>query len=170
MIRRARLVTAADSNMVVLWEKDANGDGMMSLMEMAVVYLHTPTQRLQVRRISFPDDWPDWKKEYYAQKYDQQVNLAYATSVSAAWSMVSSSSYDVDTTLAENVQAFKIDVLPPPPLTTFVSLAMTVGSGEQSVTIRRAAHLRLPEVDRVAVYNGQYVLMPPNSNGSSSYP
>ena len=157
-IRKAKLVTACNGTMMVLWAEDTNGNGKINLTEVALLGRDSSLEQIRMHRIVFPDHWSEGLKAML----DLQLQLDDLTSVPDVLSWMQGVQYDEVTVLAGDVRAFGISTSPAPPMTDLVGLTMTIGPSEpQAVTLRSAVHLRADVTGRVGIADDEYVLMEP---------
>ncbi|MHC4562571.1 MAG: PulJ/GspJ family protein [Planctomycetota bacterium] len=153
-LRGARLVTAAQSDLVVLWEEDTDGNGQINISEVTVFRWDSGSRKLVRRRVVFPSDWSQGTRDFY----DVAIPLWYVTDVSLNDLAYYFYYWGEDVTLAENIEAFALRVSPDAPLTTNVIVEMTVQQAARSLTLRSATWLRADCTDRVGMVGADYVL------------
>ena len=153
MLRRARLVTDVSDTGLVIWESDANGDETINLPELTLVSWDESTQRVIRRCVKVPDDWP-------VPIEDLAVLLSAATFESWSASESTFASLIEEVVLAENIEAFSVQTTPAAPLAKSVSVQMTIGLGNHSLTVHDGASLRADWTDRVENVEGIYTLLP----------
>jgi hypothetical protein len=74
--------------------------------------------------------------------------------------ILAASSYNTTTTLAGDVRSFNVTVSPAAPLSTRVNLEITMGSGQQTLSLDASASLRSDKTSNVGQVNGLWVLTP----------
>ncbi len=153
-LRQCRLVTAADSSRIALWATDGNGNGRINLDEIRVVSYDATNGEIRIWRAEFPPGWPDWLKSWLNTEMDLS-DLAYAPTVEV-W--LKNSWLSQSTLLATGAAGFHCTVSPAAPLSTLARIEITVGDGDQAVTLGAAATLRVGQTDRVVRVGGHYEL------------
>ncbi|MFB3891502.1 MAG: type II secretion system protein J [Phycisphaerae bacterium] len=149
-LRKAKLVTYASGGTVLLWAADTNGDGQINNDEMVQWSYDQANSRVVEYRIAYPD----------GLRSALNVTQPLATYLTAS-SSVTGDVYCTTTVLATGVTSFQAVLKGSAPTATLVKLSLTVGSGNQAVTLRSATELRADATGCVTVSGGQYVLSTP---------
>jgi type II secretory pathway pseudopilin PulG len=151
---KAKVVTAASSNSVVFWAQDTNGDGQINLDELTMITYDSSSRELRQVAVVFPAGLPN--------KSALNVNepLSAVVDARAVAGILAASSYNTTTTLAGDVRSFNVTVSPAAPLSTRVNLEITMGSGQQTLSLDASASLRSDKTSNVGQVNGLWVLTP----------
>lgn len=152
--RQAHLITDAAGSSLILWS-DANADGDINITELTALMWSSRSQALIRYRIQFPEGWSEYRKKLY----DAHVPLSAATFKTMARSPYFRL-YREETLLAEQVENFALGLSPAAPLTTSVSIDMTITKDQGSLALRSGASLRADQTHRVQPGGGGYTLTP----------
>jgi len=144
LVRSSILIPSADSQRLVLWTGDDNGNGAINLGELAVLSWDEGEEKLLVREIVFDESWQYW----YC---NPTFSLSQLVSASAVEQMLSGSQYCQTSLLASDVTGFELQVSPAPPLSTTVTVKLTVGQTSGTITVNSGATLRAPRVSNVLI-------------------
>ena len=155
-INRAKLVTSAGSDWLVLWASDDNNDGQVNVSELKSISFDGPSQSVKSRQVEFP---AAMSSDYVALLNDT-VALSSLTGMSDSAVSVISGPYVQEDVMATGVTALAVSVSPSCPMATLVTVKVTVNCGGEEMTLRSAAALRADRTADVAVADGQYLLCP----------
>jgi len=154
-INRAKLVTFADDGTILYWAGDADGDGKISLTELAEIK-YTPDDRtIRLHRVVLDENMDAQVRA----ALNVPVPLNAAVGGSAGSDLVESNPRDVSRIEAQDVDAFEVNAYPACPRTKLVTLRLVVGQGQSQGTFRGAASLRADKTSDVATSEGNYVLV-----------
>lgn len=147
VLRRAKLVTAASGTALVVWLQDTNGDGKIQTNELMYIMLDSSTKQVKQCQAVYPQSITP-----------STLLLQNLTTISSASQVVTADPYKQWTTLATEVNSFKVAVDHAAPLSTLITIQMSVGSGTSVCTARGAVCLRADATDQVVKSNNQYSL------------
>ena len=156
-LRKAKLITAASTNEMVLWSIDANNDKQINVDEIMLVQYVPHKQIVERWQITFPDTLSPILRKIL-NKPQQLSNLTSIDNVRELLNRSIYSRYLSKETLITNVLDFKISVNPTPPMTRLVLMRLTVGKDRQRITITNAVRLRADMTDSIILENGQFSL------------
>ena len=169
-IRKAKLVTSASDDALVLWTDDANLDGLINRDEMCLLRYDKRADCIEELKIVLSDEL----------SYEVQVALNPEVSLSVAARepsttkvMLSRMPGFTTRVLASDVSDLEFEVWPNAPMTKLVKIESTHGQGDTSVSLSCAATLRASKIDHVGISGGKYVLdasdpSDPASSGGST--
>ena len=170
-LRKAKLITAASTNEMVLWSIDANNDKQINVDEIMLVQYVPHKQIVERWQITFPDTLPPILRKIL-NKPQQLSNLTSIDNVRELLSRAIYSRYLSKETLITNVLGFKISANPTPPMTRLVLMRLTVGKDRQRITITNAVRLRADMTNSIILENGQFSLQsnqsPTTGSGSNN--
>ncbi|MFP4105656.1 MAG: type II secretion system protein J, partial [Phycisphaerae bacterium] len=115
-INSSLLITAVDSEGLVLWEYDSNGNGKINLSEICIIEYDSDTKKLRTGSIRYPAGMDPSVRD----GLDMTVPLYRLTDRIEAKSLLSGESYYKEQPLATNVQGFSISGNRSAPMTTMV--------------------------------------------------
>jgi prepilin-type N-terminal cleavage/methylation domain-containing protein len=156
-IRRARLVTGADAERVVLWLGDAYEDKQINLDELVVIRYLPDGDTVEHLQVIFPEGMP----AETLSALNVTRTLAQAGDPGAVLDLMSQTIYaDYLSTriLATGVEDFQAVMDAAPPFSRIALLRLTVGPPDQRIKLTDAARLRADAVDSVATVEGVPVL------------
>jgi prepilin-type N-terminal cleavage/methylation domain-containing protein len=152
-LRKARLVTYASGGNVMVWAADTNGDGQINNDEVVQWSYNSGTQQIVEYRIVYPASVRS------ALNVTQPLyNYTSAGGLPSGSAAMTGSAYCTTTVLATGVTAFQAVLKGTAPTATLLKLSVTIGSGNQAVTLRSATDLRADSTANVKLSNNQYVL------------
>ncbi|HET6428440.1 MAG TPA: hypothetical protein VFJ30_08525 [Phycisphaerae bacterium] len=151
-VRKAKLVTAVETNGLVLWLGDANADGKINVDELAMISHDGDSREVRLSKLSFPKTLSPTMLE--------MLNVSRTLSAVDTISDVSSEldrgiyvGYVAVSPLAINVARFEVVTDAAPPLSRLVGLRITVGTeGGRQVSLVSSARLRDDETANVSSY------------------
>jgi len=151
-VRRAKLVTAVETNGLVVWLGDANEDGKINVSELAMIAYDSASRQVVVSELSFPDTLPGAMREALniprtlasvddndkvAREFDRGLYVGYLAK----------------TPLATNVEQFEVVTDEAPPLSRLVGLRITVGAAaDRQITLTSSVRLRADATADVPSY------------------
>ena len=158
-LRKARLLTAADSSGMVLWAQDANANGLINVSELRVITYDAAARTLRESRVAFPDSLSadtraalDVTKTVASLSVPANVKLALQQDYAA---------YYQEETLAGRIRGFSVQPDAAAPMTRLVKVRLTIGSDQRSMTLYASASLRADYTSHLGLSGGQYVLIVP---------
>jgi hypothetical protein len=155
-LRKARLVTAASDNALILWATDVRDLGQINLTEVVRVYRDAATSQLIERRFVFPDT----VSEVTQASLDDVIPLSAVTKIAVVDNAWEPTQYDTQRVLAHDVASFKVYCDTPAPRTRMVKFTLTVGEKPNTVQMSTGATLRADRVANVGESGGEYFLIP----------
>jgi len=155
-LRKARLVTAASDDALILWATDVRDPGQINVSEIVGVYRDAATGQLIERSVVFPDSL----SQVTRAALDMVIPLSDVTDITAVDDPMEPPQYDLQRVLAHDVDSFKVYCDTPAPRTRMVKFTLTVGENAEAVEMTAGATLRADWVDKVGESGGEYFLMP----------
>jgi len=151
-VRKAKLVTAVETNGLVLWLGDANDDGRINVGELAMIRLDEASGEVGVSSLTFSKDTSPVTLE--ALNASRSLTAVDEVSdVSRELGRGIYVGYLSETTLATNVRQFQVVPDAPPPLTRLVGLRITVGDrADRQIALTSSVRLRDDETANVGSY------------------
>ena len=154
-LRKARLVVNGTTTSLIYWAEDANNDGAINVSELAELAYNRADREIREYRVVIPDS--------LSQQQQDALNVAIALSSvtgspGSASGLIRDSSYVVWRLVASDVRYVAFGAVPAAPLARTVTIRITVGTGETSLTLRSAVTLRADLTGEVGLSQGQYVL------------
>ena len=158
-LQKAQLITAVavDSRRLLCWTGDENGDKEINLSELVILSYVTETDEMVERQVVFPDTMPQATRD----ALDEPFTLQEATNLLSMAPRIRNDAYCRTLLLGANVHEGRFSAQPAPPLSTLVSVRITVGEGDQSLTLRSAARLRADVTEHVGTAGDDWVLSLP---------
>jgi len=153
-LRQASLVTAYDSNTLILWGGDTNRNGDINLDELVSVSYDASEKQIVKYQKHFPSNWPDWFVALLNLNVDlDDVDNANSVETYLRYGLLAES-----TVLATDVMSFDVTAAPAAPLSRLVNVRFTVGDGGRSLTVSSAMKLRADKTRRVYLNGNRYFL------------
>lgn len=149
-VQGSKLITACTGTVLVLWVDDTNGNGVINANEIVIIAFDSTAREVRVSRKVFP--------EAVADALNVEVPLDPLTDVGTAIPLVLPSAYAQTVVLATDASDFFSAASPPPPMSARVDLRLSVGTGQNLITLRTSATTRGGRTANVDVVNGDYVL------------
>jgi len=157
ILRKSKLVTAANINEMVLWSNDTNDDKQINVDEIILVQ-YVPTKQIVERwQIIFPDNMPPTLRKAL-NKVQTLADLASVDDVRKLLSRAIYSRYLSRITFITNVSDFKISTYPAAPMTKLVLVHLSIGQDGQKITMANAVKLRADMTNSIILENGQFSL------------
>ena len=159
ILRKAKLVVAADAGGLLVWSEDTNGDGLINVSELVAFLYDDPRKELEQKRVVFTASMAAATRE----ALDVRIALADLDDLTALDAKVQSAfpQYYVEELLADNVREFTGELDAAAPRTKTVKLRLKIGTAKRSVTVYACATIRADETARVGTSGGEYVLTTP---------
>jgi len=159
ILRKAKLVVAADGGGLLVWGEDTNDDDRINISELVGFAYDDQRRELEQRRVVFPASMLPATRD----ALDVGIELAGLSDPTALHEKAQSEfpQYYVEEVLADNVLEFTGELDAAAPLTKTVKLRLKIGTEKRSVTVYACATLRVDEIARVGSSDGVYVLMTP---------
>jgi type II secretory pathway pseudopilin PulG len=158
-LQKAQLITAIgiDNRRLLCWMGDENEDKEINLSELVLLSYVTETDEMVERQVVFPDTMEQATRD----ALDEPFTLQEATNLSSMAPRIRNDAYCRTLLLGADVREGWFSAEPGPPLSTLVSVRITVGEGGQSLTLRSAARLRADMTRHVGTAGGDWVLSLP---------
>jgi len=122
-INKAKLITAGDSDTLVYWVDDANGNGDIELTELRLITTNIATGEVRLCRAEFPAFWPqEWK-----DTFDDSMTVQIATELSNAVAWITDGQWAVYDELASEIKSIKFTASPAVPTAEVLQIELTVG-------------------------------------------
>jgi len=156
-LRKARLVTAAEANSLVIWTGDANEDERINVNELVLLTSQPASQTVERWEVFFPDSL----SLKLLDSLNVRRDLAEVNAVSDVTALLGRAVYQpylIKTILATDVVDFQVVADQAAPLSRLVLLRLRVGPTGQQIALTNSARLRADMVDRVAVIHDEPVL------------
>lgn len=151
---KARLITAADNDTMVLWARDTNGDGRINIAELLLIDYDEGTRELREYSVVYPGELP----ESIRDTYNVHILLSSVAAVGAAGTVLGTPPYIQERLVATDVTAFSVTTDSAPPLARIVKLQITVGQSPGSITLRSASTMRADMTSYVGIVGSNWVL------------
>ncbi len=155
-LRKARLVTAASDNALIVWATDVRDLGQINRTEVVRVYRDAATSQLIERRFIFPDSVSGVTQA----SLDDVLPLSVVTNIALVDDQWEPTQYDIPRVLAHDVASFKVYCDRPAPRSRMVKFTLTVGENTEVVRMSAGATLRADWVANVGESGGEYFLIP----------
>ena len=156
-INRAKLITAGDSNTLVYWLDDTNGNGDIELRELRLITTDIATGRVMLCRAVFPPFWPqDWK-----DTWDSSMTVQIATDLASAISWIKNVQWASADALATEVTSLTFTASPAIPTAEVLQIELKVGEGPGAVELRSSASMRANKISDLYMDAGLYYLTEP---------
>jgi prepilin-type N-terminal cleavage/methylation domain-containing protein len=156
-INKAKLITAGDSDTLVYWADDANGNGDIELTELRMITTDLATGEVFLCYAEFPAFWPQsWK-----DTWDADMTVEIATNLASVTSWIKNDSWYKRDELATEVTALKFTVSPAVPVAEMVQIELTVGEGVGAVELRSSASMRSNKIADLYIADNVYYLAEP---------
>lgn len=148
-VQKAKLITFCSPSSILLWLDDTNNDGTGNMDELG--FITHAANEVRFYRLAFPANMV---------ALNTTVPLSQAVSSTSLISQITASAYAPPTVLATDVTSVNFSATPSPPMATLVKITLTVGTGNEAMTLRSAAATRAGATGKVGISDGQYVLTP----------
>ena len=158
-INKAKLITAGDSNTLVYWLEDTNGNGDIELRELRLVTTDIATGQVMLCRAEFPPFWPQaWK-----DTWDDAMTVDIATDLPTAISWIKNAMWARQDALATEVTSLEFTASPAIPAAEMLQIELTVGEGPGAVELRSSASMRANKLADLYLDadDGKYYLVEP---------
>jgi prepilin-type N-terminal cleavage/methylation domain-containing protein len=156
-INKAKLITAGDSDTLVYWADDANGNGDIELTELRMITTDLATGEVFLCYAEFPAFWPqNWK-----DTWDADMTVEIATNLASVTSWIKNDSWYKRDELATEVTSLKFTVSPAVPVAEMVQIELTVGEGVGAVELRSSASMRSHKIADLYIADNVYYLAEP---------
>jgi len=158
-LQKAQLITAIgiDNRRLLCWTGDENEDKEINVSELVLLVYATETDEMVERQVVFPSGMAQATRD----ALDEVFTLETCTDLSVMGPRIRNDAYCRTLLLGTNVQEVRFVADPAAPLSMLVSVRITVGEGDQSLTLRSAARLRADMTEHVATADGDWVLALP---------
>ena len=156
-IHKSKLITAGNSDTLVYWLGDANGNGDIELTELRLVTTDLDTGKVMLCRAEFPAFWP----QAFKDSWDTGMTVEIATDLGMAVSWIRNAQWARADELATEVTALKFSASPAIPTSEVLQIEMTVGEGPGAVELRTSASMRANKLADLYMDAGTYHLLPP---------
>ena len=159
ILRKAKLIVAADAEGLLVWSEDTNGDGLINISELVGFVYDEQGKVLEQKRVAFPASMSPATRD----ALDVHMALADLSDLADLDAKAQSTvpQYYVEELLADNVREFTGELDAAAPLTKTVKLRLKIGTEKRVVTVYACATLRADETTRVGTSGGVYVLTTP---------
>ena len=156
-INKAKLITAGNSNTLVYWLNDANGNGDIELTEMRLITTDIATGKVVMYRPVLPPAWPqEWK-----DIWEDYMTVPIATSLPTALGWLTNPWWTVQEVLATEVTSLKFTASPAIPVAEVLQIEVTVGEGPGAVELRSSASMRANKIADLYMDSDKYYLVIP---------
>jgi hypothetical protein len=153
-LREASLVTAYDSNTLILWGGDANGDGDINTDELVSISYDASTRQIVKYQKVYPSYWPDWLVDLLNFDLDlDEVDNANSVESYLKYGLLAES-----TVLATDVRSFDVTTGADAPVSRLVKVRLSVGDSDRALTVNTSMKLRADKTHRVYVSGNRYYL------------
>ncbi|MDP6544723.1 MAG: type II secretion system protein [Phycisphaerae bacterium] len=154
-VNKSKLITAGDSNTLVYWLDDANGNGDIELTEMRMVRSNPATGEVTRYRPVLPVFWPqEWK-----DIWENSMTVQIATDLPTAIAWLTHPQWAVQETLATDVTSLKFTASPAIPTSEVLQIEVTVGEGPGAVELRSSSSMRASKLADLYMDDGDYHLV-----------
>lgn len=154
-LRQASLVTARDSDTLILWGGDTNGNGKINLDELVSISYDASAGQIVKYQKDFPPSWPDW----FVALLNLEADLDDVDNANSVETYLRNGLLAQSTVLATDVTSFEVTAEPTVPVSRLASLRFTVGDGDTAVTVSTSAKLRADKTRRVYASGTGYFLV-----------
>lgn len=138
MLRSALLVTASSDDALILWARDERDPEKINITEIVYIYLDRDLRELRMRSVVFPDSM----NKDTAASLDDTVGMGAADDTKVILEAGKLPMYDSVQVLAEKVTDFEVYTDLDPPKTRAVKFIISIGEGDEMVTLIGGATLR----------------------------
>ena len=163
-LSKAKLITAVGDGVVIFWESDDDGDGLINIAELVEVRHHPDDDTLRLHRVSFEDV----ADATVAAALNESVALDAAADCSLAGSLIVGNAEHREYVQAEGVELFEVAAYPPCPEAKMVTLKLVISDGDQQTTFRSAVTLRADCTSNIGTSEGGWVLTGNGHGGGGS--
>lgn len=154
-VRKAKLVTAVDTDGLAVWLGDANQDGMINIDELAMIRYDSQSRQVKLSKVSFPLNMSDAMVSILNTPKALST-VASTADVSGEFSREIYVGYLSENVLATDVDSFEVVPDTAPPLSRLVLLRIKVGeSADRQVALTSSAKLRADDTANAANYEGE---------------
>ena len=154
-VRRAKLVTAIDTDGLVVWLGDSNQDGKINADELAMIKYDSQARQVKLSKVSFPLNMAEAMVSVLNTPKDLST-VASTADVSGEFSRGIYVGYLSENVLATDVDSFEVVPDTAPPMSRLVLLRIKVGeSADRQVALTSSVKLRADDTANAANYDGE---------------
>ena len=156
-INKAKLITAGDSNTLVYWLDDTNGNGDIELTELRLITTDIATGQVMLHRAEFPAGWSQALKD----SVNDSIKVQDATVLPTIIAAIRNPMWARQDALATEVTSLKFTASPAIPTAQVLQIELTVGEGPRAVELRSSASMRANKLADLYMKDGKYYLVEP---------
>ncbi len=153
-VRKAKLITCAEDDMLAYWTGDDNGDGVINRSEIAVIRYDADNGEVKCIRPTLGHITDETTKT----ALNVEISLDSLTDSGSVEQVLAESPKLTQTVLASHVDDFRFSVIPEPPISRLVKMYMDIKMDGNSTTLTSASAIRADEIARVGYSDEKYVL------------